>query len=138
MRDSKRWNKKDMEITPEEAQQELERGFWERTDKRKENECWPWTGSRTPQGYGHWRDMGAHRLSFTLFLGQIPPGLLVCHRCNNPICVNPKHLYLGTHEDNASDLKIKREEHIKNILGTLICPYCTKRINLMQATPKVV
>lgn len=74
--------------------------------------CWIWIGSRDPRQYGQLR-LGqdrlvrAHRLSWTLFRGQIPLDLWVLHHCDNPPCVNPGHLFLGTHHDNMVDAVAK-------------------------------
>lgn len=73
--------------------------------------CWEWTGTRS-NGYGHvyyvgW-SMGAHRASWEMTHGPIPDGLVVRHRCDNPPCVRPDHLELGTHADNAHDTKERR------------------------------
>ena len=70
--------------------------------------CWNWLGPiNNKGGYGEiWylgRNIGAHRLSWILHFGNIPEGLLVCHTCDNPKCVNPGHLYLGTYKDNNRD-----------------------------------
>ena len=81
----------------------------------KTNTCWLWIGSRCKGGYGHFqvrkKPYIAHRLSYTLFKGPIPEGHEVCHKCDNPSCVNPEHLFTGTHSDNIqdSDRKGRRE-----------------------------
>ena len=86
--------------------------FWPKVDKS--GECWVWTGYRNPSGYGELhrgrRGTGmvrAHRFSWELANGPIPRGLCVLHRCDNPPCVNPDHLWLGTKADNQRDMASK-------------------------------
>jgi hypothetical protein len=85
----------------------LER-FWSKVGKGSAASCWEWTGARIPQGYGSLgtrerSQIGAHRISWSIHNGPIPPGMFVLHRCDNPPCVNPAHLFLGTQLDNMRD-----------------------------------
>ena len=76
--------------------------FTEKVDKQGHDECWNWLGFKNEQGYGIFGlHIRAHRFSYQAFQGDIPEGLLVLHKCNNPSCVNPHHLYLGDHRDNV-------------------------------------
>ncbi len=74
--------------------------------------CWPWTGPVTEYGYGRWHyprgtPYAAHRMAYFIHFGIDPGPLLVCHTCDNKICCNPHHLFLGTDADNMQDKKRK-------------------------------
>jgi hypothetical protein len=83
------------------------RRFWAKVDRREEDQCWRWVGSTSITGYGRLSFSGgckqAHRVAWHLTHGPVPDGLCVLHRCDNPPCVNPAHLFLGTHLDNVRD-----------------------------------
>jgi HNH endonuclease len=91
----------------------FEERFWEKVDKRGPDECWMWIGSRRRNGYGQiaaeydgvkLRVLIASRASWELAHGRpVPDGMQVCHHCDNPPCVNPAHLFLGSARDNAQD-----------------------------------
>ena len=90
--------------------------FWLRVDKSTPDVCWEWQGQRWRHGYGMFSVGGnqfrerafAHRVAFSLTNGPIPDGLWVLHRCDNPPCVNPAHLFLGVAQDNSTDMVRKR------------------------------
>jgi len=73
--------------------------------------CWLWIGGCTDRGYGNMRfdgkNLGAHRMSWKRHNGPIPPGGVICHRCDTPSCINPDHLFLGIQADNIKDAAAK-------------------------------
>jgi hypothetical protein len=86
--------------------------FWSRVDDSSgPNQCWPWIGRKLPNGYGRLKFrnkyIGANRMAFALSHNSELGEMLVCHRCDNPVCCNPSHLFLGTHQDNMDDMVAK-------------------------------
>lgn len=105
--------------TPEER-------FWEKVKKAGPDECWEWQAAKQHGGYGFFgiagKSIKAHRFSWELANGPIPKGegyhgTCVCHKCDNPSCVNPNHLFLGTNKDNADDRDAKGRCKAKGPLG---------------------
>lgn len=79
--------------------------------REHKNGCWIWEGPKSIYGYGrftiNYKTYRAHRYSYELFRHKIPPRKCVLHRCDNRICVNPSHLFIGTYDDNNQDMKNK-------------------------------
>lgn len=93
-----------------EKAREIEYRFWTKVQKGADNECWPWQSSIS-RGYGMiagWgRPQYAHRIAYALVRGDIPLGGHVLHECDNPVCCNPKHLFLGDQLANMRDRNAK-------------------------------
>lgn len=86
--------------------------FLRKTSYDPQTGCWLWIGAKYRFGYGHfrrkiggvWKMYKTHRYSYEFYKGVIPPNLCVLHHCDNPSCVNPEHLYVGTTQDNSDDM----------------------------------
>lgn len=90
--------------------------FWSKV--KKTESCWLWTATKNHRGYGRFQYEGRlwlpHRISWRLHYGDIPNDTCVCHKCDVRLCVNPSHLFLGTHQDNAIDRERKgRGVHLR-------------------------
>ena len=93
--------------------------FWSRVDTS--GECWEWQRGKLKQGYGRFKANGieykAHRFSYERSYGPIPPGMLVCHHCDNPPCVRPDHLFLGDAQANIDDKISKGRQPLGERIG---------------------
>lgn len=89
--------------------------FWIKV--RKTRTCWLWRRAKSAHGYGQFhyfmghKQIAAHRVSWLLAYGEIPEGMCVLHDCDNPVCVNPNHLFLGTQKDNIHDMQYKGRDN---------------------------
>lgn len=99
--------------------------FWAKADKSAgPAECWLWTAGTTTFGYGvfhpvHGRTVGAHRFALAIQMGRpVQVGMYACHMCDNPACVNPAHLYEGTHQQNIDDA-VSRRRHKHGEVGAI-------------------
>jgi hypothetical protein len=99
-----------MEFTEEQSKR-----FWAKVNKKADDECWEWTAAKSSKGYGQFAlnkiAKSTHRISYIIHKGEIPDGLMICHTCNNPPCINPNHLYAGTSSDNMEQSVREMRHH---------------------------
>lgn len=110
---------------------DLKDRFLSKIDYPSDSSCWIWNGSRRPNGYGKLviktgkKEVGAHRLSYYLFHGNFNEQMFICHKCDNPPCVNPMHLFVGSPKDNVSDM-IRKKRQRPGIKWQLLKTQCPK------------
>lgn len=89
--------------------------FWNKARIAGRDDCWEWLRSKDSGGYGmvgvSGKNVKAHRVSWMLTHGEIPEGKCILHKCDNRLCINPRHLFVGTQQENIRDMVSKKRQH---------------------------
>jgi len=125
--------------SPDERQPHEHKSLRDRFNEKVEKTptCWLWTGNKNTSGYGMVHvnefktDIVAHRVSFMMYKGTIQEGMDVLHKCDNPACVNPFHLWLGTNQQNVEDSQRKGRGYLKGLRNALLSPDQVIRLRAM-------
>jgi hypothetical protein len=112
---------------------DLKADFWAKAEPLPWSGCWIWMGAEHYRGYGAcgtiYGDCRAHRVAWKMTNGDIPKGMGVLHKCHNPLCVNPEHLYLGDQKQNMADaVAAGRKHHRYTPVDQLLHPQLSKRL----------
>lgn len=95
--------------------------YWKHVDKRGHDDCWPWNGLTDITGYGlisfATSNLRAHRVAYEMAFGPFDPEFVICHQCDNPNCVNPSHLFIGSQKDNMQDASTKGRLNPKSLMN---------------------
>lgn len=119
----------------------MEEKFWAQVDRRGEEECWPWLGAKTRHGYGRPMICGsrqmAHRLSLQFSTGQNPADLFALHSCDNPNCVNPRHLRWGTQVENIQDRVARKRNGAAFGAANGSCKLTVEQVRAIRSDPRM-